>query len=989
MEPRERRAERSDDLFLRALELPASQRERFLATSCPDDPVIAASVFKMLAGFDRLGSFMENLAISKITTPDDLAVGTLLGDRLEVIERLGRGGMGVVYRARDRHTREIVALKMVTADLSSDPDAAGRFRDEISLARRVSHINVCRIHELFVENVGGRENFFFTMEWLDGETLAQRIARSPNLAATAILDIVTPLAAGLDAVHAAGIVHRDLKPANIFIARSDSRERIVLMDFGLAKATQTGDGSRTQEGTILGSPDYMAPEQFLGEPVSPATDVYALALIVYELARSSRAFASDGMLKTAIRRVADRAPSLEAASIGLPKNWDRVIARGLERDPARRFPNAGELVRALEMAARPARWNLSRRQWLAAGGSVAAMSAILAAVRFRSGTGIIPGSPLMLIAPLDSTLPVPVRRSVDFLLRRQLDQSVHIRVLQDDRMRAAWSRMGGNANAIPAGLRAQDYRGIALREGAPVVLFGSLSAVGDEIVLRLKIELLANSTSFAAKVFSHEFNAIHEAELVSLSSEAVAWIRKALGESSEDLGLRSRPAQELTTPDWQALQEFVRAADLWSANPQGASSEQALERLRVAIQLDPDFAVAHARLGDYLVALGKTDEGLAEQKIAAELISKRDLTDRESLRIRGMYSADTGEYAEGLRVFERWSSEYPNDSLPMFYASNAAHRLGSLEQSEHLLNEALRLEPDSYAFRMWQCLRLLDRGDLEEAEKRSKHLFKLNDDDWSDQLRSALAFARRDASSLWSILEHMRTSGSPVFQSRAYAFQACFRVEQEMHADAESILAAGLSFDRSLGLAEAAVQKTLNLAEVHLLQARASEARKECLSLLQQVKGSRLRMQTGGILARAGDLKSAQACLSAPPSSLFATPIYEHWRKRLQLEIALAKHDLQTAAAILPQIPPPEGESDWPEYKVRAFVALGWPDDLSSLVSGLLRSPGRFWFQAYRVSPGFFRAALVALNPASDPKAQLLWQFINSKEQSIWRSSPV
>ena len=192
-------------------------------------------------------------------------------------------------------------------------------------------------------------------------------------------------------------------------------------------------------------------------------------------------------------------------------------------------------------------------------------------------------------------------------------------------------------------------------------------------------------------------------------------------------------------------------------------------------------------------------------------------------------------------------------------------------------------------------------------------------------------------------------------------------------------------------MTEAATQKTLQLAEVHLLQSLPAKAHGLCLSLLRQIDGARLRMQIGAILARAGDPDAAKSCLVAAPSPdgsgvpLLATPVYEHWRKRLQLEIALAERDLRAASAILPQIPPPETENDWPEFKVRALRLLGRRDELQFTVAVLVKSPGRYWFQAYRGVPGFVRSALTAVNDDDsnnddNKDSNLLWQFINSKE---------
>jgi serine/threonine protein kinase/tetratricopeptide (TPR) repeat protein len=986
MESPNQRIELANQLLMSALDLPPNERQQYIYKQCSEDADLAASALKLLDGFERLGSFMERPASHRRGAYGEVVPGTMLAGRFRVLQRVGAGGMGVVYQAHDFELNETVALKMITEEWALDAQAVLRFRDEISLARRVTHPNVCRINDVFRHSDNGRDLLFFSMEMLEGETLAQRMVSERKHSAEWIIRLVEQLAAGLDAVHAAGIVHRDLKPANIFLSKAVwGGERVVLTDFGLAKTIGTSEGGRTEAGAIVGSPYYMAPEQFLGDLVSNATDVYSMALVMYELAAGARPLAAEGVLRGAIRRITEDAPPLQAATHGLPAGWDRAIARALARDPGKRFQSAREFATALRAATQEPTWRISRRQCIAVGVSILSVSGFWFVRRYRRWDAAIPASPLVLMANLDSSLPLAATQSVDFLLRRQLDQSAHLRLVGQDRMSTELNRMESSRSENASTVTPRGYREIALREGAPLVLFGSLSQVGDDCVLSLKIELLENSTNFAGKTFTKQFVASGESALEQATGAAVSWVRRTLGESAEEIAARTRPPQELTTPDWNALQEFVRAENIWRASPQGSNSDQALAHLNTAIQLDPLFASAHARLGDYLVALGRTDDGLAEQQIAAHLISSRDLTDRESLRIRGMYYSDTGQYREAGNVYARWIAEYPADAVALFYRSNAVHREGATQESDRLLQEAIRLNPNVYAFGMWECLRLLEYGRFQEMERCCDALSKLQSADWTYQLRSALAFARFDIAGVWLNLEKMRTNGSAAFQSRAYTFEACLRYEQRRDAEVEPLLIEGIQFDRSNGLVEPALQKSLKLAEIRIAQGRFSEAVRECRNQIPQATGARLKMQIGSVLARAGDHKTAKECLLPVPDEqkdlpLLATPVYQHWRKRLELELALAGGDHETAAVVLSQIPPSETEGDWPEYRVRALRQLGRRGEVVSLCSQLLSAPGWYWFQAHRAPPGFFRSALETLgvvdNPDSNGRAKLLLQLL-------------
>lgn len=979
MEQADSRVAAADRLFLDALELPESERETFVRTRCRADGDLERTVLKMLEGFGRLGSFLEMPAGVRVGGAE-LAAGDLLAGRFEVVERIGAGGMGIVYRAVDHELNETIALKTIIGEwATSDPGASARFRDEIALARRVSHPNVCRINEVFREKLRGRDFLFLTMEFLSGETLAERLKRSGPLPLATVSELVGQLAAGLHAVHSAGIIHRDLKPSNVFLG-AGPRERVVLMDFGLAKPELPSETyERTQTGAMVGSPDYMAPEQFLGEIAGPATDIYALGLIVFEMVSGVRPFGSGNVLRTAMQRISGKPIRLGDAAKGIPHSWDRAIARAICREPSKRYQDALAFAAALHASPRIS-LALSRRQWIAAGASAAAMSSIVLAIRYSRWSLTIPPSPTLLMAHLDSSLPAATTRSVEILLRRQLDQSSRIRTLSEDRIKAALARMGAPASALPPRV----YREAALREGVPVVIFGSLGQMGGDRVLNLKIELLDNSVDFPGRTFKRQFVEQGDAGLAQATADAVSWVRQTLGESAAEIAARTRPPQELTTADWNALREFAIAGEVWGASPQGKGSEQALDHLRTAVGLDPSFAMAHARLGDYLVALGRTDEGLREQRMAARLLASRDLTDRESLRIRGMYLSDTGQFQEAAGVYARWCSEYPADAVALFYRSSAEHRTGAAEQSDRLLAEAVRLDPQTYAFRMWQCLRRLEHGDLDAADRLCDGLDKQQPEDWTRQLRCAVAFARYRGAEVWSHLERLRSHGSPLFQSRAFEFQACFRAEQGRHEECAGLLREGILFDRSHGLTEMAFQKRVKIVETEIARGLIREAQAGALELLPDAAGDRLKMRVGALLARAGDVANAERCLVPAPAAtedlpLGATPVYEHWRKRLSLEIALARGDRGAIAQYVDRIPPPDTENEWPEYRVRALSALRRREDLIGAAAALLRFPGRYWFAAYRVFPGFFRAALAALEQVHakelSPGAQSLMQL--------------
>jgi len=272
--------------------------------------------------------------------------GQLIAGRYRIVRLLGVGGTGEVYEAEDGALGGTVALKTLAPALAGDGVERERFRREIQAARKITHVNVCRIFDLGTHAVDGRERLFFTMERLAGETLAARLVRGPRFTTAAALPIATQIAAGLDAAHAAGVVHRDLKPGNIMLGESPLR--VVLTDFGIALSEEQASIRLTRTGELLGTPAYMAPEQGELGPIGPATDVYAFGLVLYEMLSGTSPFAPAATpLATVLRRRRDAPRPLADAVPGIDPRWAEAVLRCLAREPARRFARAGDAIAAV------------------------------------------------------------------------------------------------------------------------------------------------------------------------------------------------------------------------------------------------------------------------------------------------------------------------------------------------------------------------------------------------------------------------------------------------------------------------------------------------------------------------------------------------------------------------------------------------------------------------------------------------------------------
>ncbi|MBN1611846.1 MAG: protein kinase [Polyangiaceae bacterium] len=295
--------------------------------------------------------------------PKTFSVGAVIGGRYRIDRFMSRGGMGEVYAAWDLELDEAVALKTIVCTGLDSSGLAGRLRAEVQLARRVTHPNVCRILEFGVHRRRYREQDesipFFTMELLSGVTLAAYIARKGRLSEREAIRIASQVLAGLDAIHSAGIVHRDLKPQNVFIEPSqDAEPRAIVMDFGLARRADAMDWSTSSTGGgPAGTPAYMAPEQGLGVTPSPAWDIYAFGVLLFELLAGKLPFRVETEAGVALARRDEAAPPLSSVLSGVHPALEAIVARCLEREPSRRFAAGSEILRALSVIPRRPRPN--------------------------------------------------------------------------------------------------------------------------------------------------------------------------------------------------------------------------------------------------------------------------------------------------------------------------------------------------------------------------------------------------------------------------------------------------------------------------------------------------------------------------------------------------------------------------------------------------------------------------------------------------------
>ena len=482
------------------------------------------------AGGPRRTSEESTAALDSVTEPGGvgpsesdvppLRPGETLVGRFTVVRLIAHGGMGAVYEATDGVLRTRVALKLIRRRIAEDGTAMERFRREVLLARQVSHPNVCRVHELYEATTAAGERIqFLTMELLSGGTLARRLAREGAIATAEALPLVRQMCAGLAAAHAEGVIHRDFKSGNIMlVSRADDsteRTRVAITDFGVARAFSAPEGEETLTGeaAVLGTPAYMAPEQVTGGEVTPATDIYALGVVLYEIVTGKLPFLGDTPLAAAARRLNEPAPRPKLAAPGLDSRWANTIVRCLARDPKRRFQTALDVANALGTPVRP--WRRTAGVVTLASllllGAFAAARALPRLQRNEPRPTTVP-APRPVAAILGITNELPEKRLA--WLPTALEEGLHrelaaaetaLRVLSTNRVAGARRSLGFTDAALSEAQSRSRLQGLLC---ANHLLHGALvaSETGPSAVV-LRVHLLDGPTGQPLAVFSEELGA--------------------------------------------------------------------------------------------------------------------------------------------------------------------------------------------------------------------------------------------------------------------------------------------------------------------------------------------------------------------------------------------------------------------------------------------------------------------------------------------------
>jgi serine/threonine protein kinase/DNA-binding winged helix-turn-helix (wHTH) protein/predicted Zn-dependent protease len=850
--------------------------------------------------------------------PEPVGLAGRVVSHYRVLDIVGGGGMGVVYRAEDLKLGRQVALKFLPEEVGGDARALERFEREARAASALDHPNICSIYE-FGEHDGQP---FIVMQLLEGETLRERLTSAalqrPGsdgsseqvFSVDELLDVGGQIAGGLQAAHERGIIHRDIKPANIFLTR---RRLVKILDFGVAKLMEAEAGSDpsrepeslrdidsdeaalTHTGLAMGTVGYMSPEQVRGEKVDARTDIFSFGVVLYEMATGRRAFHGETAVSIHDAILSQAPAPAHELNPAIPSKLEQIIHRAIEKDRERRYQTIGEMSADLQslLATAPTEseetgvHGSSRWKWLTAAVALLAVAAIAAGLYWRAHrTPKLTDKDTIVIADLDNRTGDPIfDDTLKQTLSAQLSQSPFVNILPNRKIRAALTEM---KHPTTETLTVDLAREVCRHTGSKAVLNAVIVDISKKYNLALKIRDCNSDTILAEALEQAEGK---DAVLKAVDEAAIA-LRKQLGEPLSLVQKYAVPTAQATTASIEALQAY----GMGHRTERKEGSAAAIPFYKRSVEIDPNFALAYSALA---VTYANLNEGQLSEENARKAYALRGrVGEREQLVIEAAYYEKvTGELEKAAEVYERWRKRYPQEMAPCANLSVIYGKLGEFEQNVEVCRAGARLDPNATVVYPNLAVAYGALNRLNEAEDVLKEAQQRNlAGDLAKLVWYQLAFLKGDKAQM----EQLAGSGSSATANLLVSAQADTEGWYGRFKSARKLTQQAMDIAMRNDAKETAASYQAAAALREVAAGNRGQARADALAALKLTQNRDMKKMAALVLAQTGDAaaadKLAKELNEAHPLD---TLIQRYWLPTIRAAITLQRKDPDQAINIL------------------------------------------------------------------------------------------